>query len=126
MGGFLKGFDESISEGVEGLYAALFMSIVGVMISVFSTLPSGDFVTNYLILFLVIMGMTDVTMILAVAQEALEASIGYIAGRVVGLLLMIYLGRMIGVSMTPYLISLLVLLLVVVVKIVWTLQEIRR
>ncbi|HII68197.1 MAG TPA: hypothetical protein HA302_09430 [Thermococcaceae archaeon] len=122
----MKGFDESISEGVEGLYAALFMSIVGVMISVFSTLPSGDFVTNYLILFLVIMGMTDVTMILAVAQEALEASIGYIAGRVVGLLLMIYLGRMIGVSMTPYLISLLVLLLVVVVKIVWTLQEIRR
>lgn len=110
MAGPFDGFDKSIGEGSEAIYTAFGMSIFGAIISALSTLPGGEMVVQYLVLFLSLMAVADAVVILGATQEALEAPLGYIIGRALGLWLMIHIGRILGVSMKVYIISFLILL----------------
>ncbi|NJE76926.1 hypothetical protein [Thermococcus sp. ES12] len=118
-----EAFGKSVNEGVEGIRMALFLSTMGMIISALSTLPGGDFVIEYWFMFLAIMSLADVLMIFVVAQEALEASIGYILGRAVGLLLMAWIGKIIGVSIKIYVVSYILLLVILILKVYLVFQE---
>jgi len=123
MEDFLKAFEESVGEGVEGIAVALVLMAMGVVISLLGAVLGENSAIYYWLIFLVIISLADIVVIFETAEEALKASVGYILGRAIGLLLVIWLGKLVGVSVTTYIANYFLLLMIFGVKMYLITQE---
>jgi len=73
MEDFLKAFEESVGEGVEGIAVALVLMAMGVVISLLGAVLGENSAIYYWLIFLVIISLADIVVIFETAEEALKS-----------------------------------------------------